>query len=704
MTAPTPAPTTQSAAMAWARRPFERIAGGLSIFPLTVLFVLHFVDEFDTAAFGVLAPEIQKAFDLSDFGFGLLVILNLSVILLLAVPVGYYGDRLPRTKIVVLGAALSACFSFGTGLAGTLLVLVLVRIGNGVGVLVNDPIHTSLLADYYKPESRAEVFALHRNAQRFAAIVGPLFAGGIAALFGWQWAFMVLIVPIMAMALVATRLKEPVRGATDNEDAALIAAHERPVPLGRGARMLFTVRTLRRQYIAWLFIGAGYIPLAFMIPQLYEREFGLGTFARGVIGAVSAAAGFAGVQWGGRQTSKWLAKGMGEPLKFAGWSLLAVGPGLALIAASPSAFIAVPLAVATTFVGGIFTPAFLTTQAFVSPARIRSLSFSFGSVFIVAGLWLLYLNPIIGIPNISDDFGIRWGVFALMPLWVIGGLVLRSGHQFVAEDAQRAMDILVTTAELRKARLEANENSILVVRDVDVSYGPVQVLFGVDLEMREGEIIALLGTNGAGKSTLLKAISGLVQPERGAIFFDGEDITGLEPEESFQYGMVQVPGGRGVFPGLTVRENLDVAAWASRRDPVELDAARSEILELFPSLQRRWEQKAGVLSGGEQQMLTLAQAFIAKPKLLMIDELSLGLAPIVVEELLKVVRRVHAEGTAVILVEQSVNVALTVADRAYFMEKGEIRFSGPTEELLHRDDILRAVFLSGAASVEGTDK
>ncbi|MGI8794890.1 MAG: ABC transporter ATP-binding protein, partial [Acidimicrobiales bacterium] len=202
---------------------------------------------------------------------------------------------------------------------------------------------------------------------------------------------------------------------------------------------------------------------------------------------------------------------------------------------------------------------------------------------------------------------------------------------------------------------------------------------------------------------LLKAISGLVPADRGGIFFDGEDITGLEPEESFQFGMVQVPGGRGVFPSLTVKENLDVAAWGSRRPKSETSEAITEILELFPSLQRRWEQKAGVLSGDEQQMLTLAQAFIAKPKLLMIDELSLGLAPIVVEELLKVVRRIHAEGTAVILVEQSVNLALTVAHRAYFMEKGEIRFSGPTAELLERDDILRAVFLTGAASVEGID-
>ncbi|HZN14969.1 MAG TPA: ABC transporter ATP-binding protein, partial [Acidimicrobiales bacterium] len=211
---------------------------------------------------------------------------------------------------------------------------------------------------------------------------------------------------------------------------------------------------------------------------------------------------------------------------------------------------------------------------------------------------------------------------------------------------------------------------------------------------------ALLGTNGAGKSTLLRAISGLVPMQRGSIFFDGDDVTGLEPEDSFAAGLVQVPGGRGIFPSLSVSENLEVAAWASRRPKAEGRAAMEDVLDTFPSLRRRLNQPAAVLSGGEQQMLTLGQAFISKPKLLMIDELSLGLAPIIVEELLNIVRRIHDTGTSVILVEQSVNLALTVADRAYFMEKGEMRFSGPTAELLERPDILRSVFLTGASAMK----
>jgi branched-chain amino acid transport system ATP-binding protein len=244
--------------------------------------------------------------------------------------------------------------------------------------------------------------------------------------------------------------------------------------------------------------------------------------------------------------------------------------------------------------------------------------------------------------------------------------------------------------------------AILAVRDLDVAYDQTQVLFGVGLEVDEGEILALLGTNGAGKSTLLKAISGLVPPRRGTITFAGEEIAGVDPGRIARQGIAQVPGGRGIFPSLTVRENLRAAGWLYRKDREYLEGATARVMDYFPALDRRVETPAGSLSGGEQQMLSLAQAFIAKPRLLMIDELSLGLAPTVVERLLDIVRAIHDNGTTVLLVEQSVNVALRLAGRAVFMEKGEIRFSGPTTELLDRTDILRAVFLKGAVAHTGT--
>jgi branched-chain amino acid transport system ATP-binding protein len=237
---------------------------------------------------------------------------------------------------------------------------------------------------------------------------------------------------------------------------------------------------------------------------------------------------------------------------------------------------------------------------------------------------------------------------------------------------------------------------ILQCKDLDVSYGPVQVLFGVDFEVAEGEIVALLGTNGAGKSTLLKAVTGLVKPSKGTVEFQGQPITGKPADEVTRAGVSLMPGGKGVFPTLSVEENLRLAGWLLRNDPGALADARARVLELFPILQERIGEMAGNLSGGEQQMLALAQSFICRPSLLMIDELSLGLAPTVVGQLLDVVRKIHDQGTTIVLVEQSVNVALTLAQRAVFMEKGEVRFEGPTAELLDRPDILRSVFIAGA--------
>jgi ABC-type branched-subunit amino acid transport system ATPase component/ABC-type branched-subunit amino acid transport system permease subunit len=251
--------------------------------------------------------------------------------------------------------------------------------------------------------------------------------------------------------------------------------------------------------------------------------------------------------------------------------------------------------------------------------------------------------------------------------------------------------------------LSGGKPNLLSLRSVDVSYGQVQILFGVNLELREGETIALLGTNGAGKSTVLRAISGLVSPKHGSISHNGVDISGMAAHRIASLGVAQVPGGRGVFPSLTVGDNLKVALWMHRRDRAYCRAAVEEALELFPALRTRLGDPAAQLSGGQQQMLALAMAFATKPSLIMIDELSLGLAPLVVEQLLRVVRGFQARGMTVVLVEQSVNVALTVADKAFFMEKGAIRFHGLTAELLERPDLLRSIFLEGAAAGTPSD-
>ncbi|MFL6206046.1 MAG: ATP-binding cassette domain-containing protein [Acidimicrobiales bacterium] len=268
------------------------------------------------------------------------------------------------------------------------------------------------------------------------------------------------------------------------------------------------------------------------------------------------------------------------------------------------------------------------------------------------------------------------------------------------ELVRRPASALRARATLRSRRhvLETHidgDGPLLRVRDVELSYGKTQVLFGVDCHVDRHEIVALLGTNGAGKSTLLSAIAGLTRPSKGSIVYDGREIAGQRPTETVAEGVVFMPGGKGVFPTLTVAENLQLAGWLFKDDPAYVAEVTEQVLGFFPVLRERLDQKAGNLSGGEQQMLTLGQAFILKPKLLMIDELSLGLAPIIVEQLLAIVRSIHQAGTTVVLVEQSVNVAISLAQRAIFLEKGEVRFDGPTADLLDRPDVLRAVFLEG---------
>jgi branched-chain amino acid transport system ATP-binding protein len=244
---------------------------------------------------------------------------------------------------------------------------------------------------------------------------------------------------------------------------------------------------------------------------------------------------------------------------------------------------------------------------------------------------------------------------------------------------------------------------LLSCRGIDMAYGPVQILFDVDFDVAQGEIVALLGTNGAGKSTLLKGICGLVRPKRGTVTFAGEDVTSLPADVTTHRGISLMPGGKGVFPTLTVAENLRLAAWLIRNDASRVEAARDEVERLFPILKSRSGQMAGNLSGGEQQMLALGGALMTRPQLLMIDELSLGLAPTIVAQLLDVVREIHSRGTTIIIVEQSINVALNLAERAVFMEKGAVRFEGATADLLERPDILRSVFIAGANAAHAAD-
>jgi branched-chain amino acid transport system ATP-binding protein len=229
---------------------------------------------------------------------------------------------------------------------------------------------------------------------------------------------------------------------------------------------------------------------------------------------------------------------------------------------------------------------------------------------------------------------------------------------------------------------------LLEVHNVDAGYGDIQVLWDVTLDIAEGEIVALVGSNGAGKSTLIKVISGIIAPMSGRVLFAGSDITHLPSEQIVSRGIIQVPEGRRLFPEMSVGENLLMGAFARRDNNIAADL--DWMYELFPILGERRRQEAGSLSGGEQQMCAMARGLMGRPKLLLIDEMSLGLAPIVVDDLIEIVAQINAEGTTILLVEQDVQVALEQADRGYVLEVGRVVMGGPGRELLDEPRVREA--------------
>ena len=232
------------------------------------------------------------------------------------------------------------------------------------------------------------------------------------------------------------------------------------------------------------------------------------------------------------------------------------------------------------------------------------------------------------------------------------------------------------------------EVALLEVRDLSSGYGEVQILWDVSLDVRQGEIVALIGANGAGKTTLLWTISQLIQPWRGTVRFQGRDVTRAPSDRLVSEGIIHVPQGRRLFPGLTVKENLLQGAYL--RDRAETRSTLEWVLETLPRLKERLDQPAGLMSGGEQQMCAIGRALMSKPRLLMIDELSLGLAPLVVDNLLEMISRINKQGLTVLLVEQDVQVALEHAHRGYVLETGRIVQSSPAAELLENPRIRQA--------------
>jgi ABC-type branched-subunit amino acid transport system ATPase component/MFS family permease len=690
---PTPAPQTGKI-KTWMRG----LGGGSPLFPLIVLFGLNAVDQADQRAFALLAPNIRDYFNLDNSEFLLIVALGLVLGLLLSIPFGFAADRIPRLPIVIGGAIAFGVFSMLTGLATSVWVLVIARAGASFGTAVSNPTHNSLLADYYDIPVRPRVYSVHRAALAVGACFGPLAAGLLTSWFSWRVPFIVFIIPTAIFVILAFWLREPIRGHFERRamgaDEDTISTEVAAPSYAESWRVCWSIGTLRRIFYALPFLAVAFIGLEIFGSLFYEQVFDLNARERGYVFALIAPAQLVGLLLTTRIITRLFVKSATLVPRFVAGVAVAVAIAWTLFALSPNLVIAVILNALVTGIVVLVVPPIFAALSLAIPPKIRSFGFAVSALWILPGLVLL---PIVG--ALADEWGIRTGLILMVPIFLIGAMVVASAGKEIEKDIKRVWTAAAAQSEVLYERRQGRAK-LLLVRGISVHYGAVQVLFDVNLEVDEGEIVALLGTNGAGKSTLLKAIAGLVDPTEGAIVFDGRDLSYTPADEAAGRGVTMVPGGQGVFPSLTVRENLQLAGWLHRKDRDHLRQATDRVLEIFPVLRERLDEPSGNLSGGQQQMLTLGMAFIEQPRLLMIDELSLGLAPSVVGQLLEIVRELKAAGTTIILVEQSVNVALTVAETAYFMEKGEIRFHGPTAELLERPDVLRSVFLEGAGTHE----
>ena len=684
------------------RHPKAALAGAAAM-PIVIIFLHAMLDTFDGSGFGVLLPEIRDDFGLDTEEVATLASISAILAILIGIPLGYRTDRTKRRIWWLAGGAfLGAFFFVGVGLAGSVFVFAVMRFLLGFGLKVNDPVQSSLLADYTPLPARATVYSARGIVRSVGQMVGPLFFGIVGTVAGWRPAFVGAAVVALIVGAVSLKLREPARGVQErlamgvsHDDAQLEEEHPR---FEEAYQLLKGVGSVRRLWYSIPFLVGGMTSVALFMPLYLEEVFGLNPAERGTLAAVNEPFAILGLIVGIPVAGRVLNSKNPQRLFYvlSMNALLAAG-FITLIAAAPNLPVLIVGQCILALVGAVISPGLATAFSLVLPPRARGLGFAMMGIWALPGIALL-----IPMGRIGDIHGLRWGIVAGMPIFVIGALILGSaGTQFRA-DILRARLSALASLEVKKAKA-SGKPKMLVCRGVTVHYGQVQVLFGVDFDVDEGEMVALLGTNGAGKSTLLKAISGNVLPTNGAILFDGRDVTRAGPAFTTGLGIVQMPGGRSIFPSLTVKENLEVATWLYKGDRAEADAAVEAVLNMFPILRDKFGDIAGNLSGGQQQMLGLGQAFICKPRLLMIDELSLGLAPTVVQHLLDIVRAIHARGTTIILVEQSVNVALSLCERAVFLEKGEVRFEGRTEELLEREDVLRSVFLEGAASAMAHD-
>jgi ABC-type branched-subunit amino acid transport system ATPase component/predicted MFS family arabinose efflux permease len=672
--------------------------GGKSL--VGVVGLLGLVEALEVSAFAVLAPDIQATLDVSDATIGAIGGAFGILFLLGSIPVSSLADRVPRKSVAGAAVAVWSVVVLVSSLVANAFQLFVARMAAGLGQSYYLPVSGPMLMDGYPIGARSKVFALNSSFQMAGQALGPLFAGVVVSIAGgdeaWRWVFVVMGILGVPAAIAALSVREPRRG--QHEMRAVLgeeleeARGELPISLSVAFERLRKIRTFAYFLTGMAALGFALFSTGTFVNLYLEDEFGLTAFERGAFGSLTILPGFLGAACAGRRADDLFRANPQRALQFVGGLVAVFGCVQVIGLWMPTVWLfGILLGVSYAFSRAAFAilPAVTST---VIPYRLRSR----GSALV--GIYLFVFGAFLGAiitGLLSDAWGERAALsIVIVPATLVGGSLMAYGSRFIRADISLVVEELLEEQDEQRRRREGEGLvPVLQVRNLDFSYGKVQVLFDVSFEVRKGEALALLGTNGAGKSTVLRVVSGLGVPERGVVRLNGRTITYADPELRARIGMVQLAGGKAVFSGLTIFENLRMAGFRYSGD--DFDRRASRVFELFPLLAERRSDRAGDLSGGQQQMLALGMALLHDPEILIIDELSLGLAPLVVQELIAVIERLRRAGLTMIIVEQSLNVALAISDRAIFMEKGQVRFEGSAAELAERDDLARAVFLGG---------
>jgi ABC-type branched-subunit amino acid transport system ATPase component/predicted MFS family arabinose efflux permease len=673
-----------------------RTGGWLMFIVLTVIVSL---DELEGAAIYVLAPEIRRTFGISEGTIVFIGTASAAFFVLGAVPMGWLADRVKRVPIVGISAMFFGLFVMASGFALNAFMLFWTRFATGITKASTITVHNSLIADAYPINVRARMSAAMQGGAHLIGIISPVLVAAIAGWAGgaegWRWAWYALGIPVTIVAIGAFFMKEPPRGQYEKQHVlgeVIEEAEPAPISMEAAFARLKKINTIRTVLIAFCALGFGLFSQGTLSSLYLEKNLHVtNAFDRGLLLSLSGIAALPILPFVAKYFDKVYRQNPAKALAIVG----------ALIAPS-SLFTPLQFSVNSRawFVVLGIPQSVLITSAFamvgpvlyaVVPYRLRGMGSSLTTmyIFFIGGFGG---GVIAGFT--TDAIGTRGTVIALgVPTSIIGGLMLMNGSRFIRNDLSLVVsELLEEQEEHHKRSSSGAPPPVLQIADIDFSYGPVQILFDVNFEIVRGETLALLGTNGAGKSTILRVISGLGVPERGVVRLNGQNVTYVTPEMRAKMGIVQLPGGKGVFGNLTVGQNLVVSGRLHAGSRSEIADKVDHVYEMFPELAVVRKQLAGSLSGGQNQMLALGRVLLHEPEILLIDELSLGLAPVVVQRLLGTIEELKARGQTMLIVEQSLNVALSIADRAIFLEKGEVRFEGVAQDLLERDDLVRAVF------------